>query len=141
MMRGKVGTFWVLREEGKWGCGKWEKPMIKNPKYKGKWKAPLIDNPNYKGVWKPKQIDNPNFFEDKRPSDFTKIVISRIIFRVLLDLNFGLCNPIFYLIIFTSVILFRMLKLFLEVLGKLSTWLKVSMRRKKYIIILNLGKR
>ena len=29
------------------GCGKWEPPMIQNPKYKGKWKPPLIDNPDY----------------------------------------------------------------------------------------------
>lgn len=29
------------------GCGKWEQPMIKNPKYKGKWRPPMIDNPNY----------------------------------------------------------------------------------------------
>lgn len=29
------------------GCGKWKRPMINNPEYKGKWKAPLVDNPNY----------------------------------------------------------------------------------------------
>lgn len=29
------------------GCGRWKRPMINNPEYKGKWKAPLVDNPNY----------------------------------------------------------------------------------------------
>lgn len=51
------------------GCGKWEKPMIKNPAYKGKWNAPLIDNPAYKGVWAPRKIKNPGYFEDKTPSN------------------------------------------------------------------------
>ena len=31
------------------GCGKWVRPMIKNPKYKGKWVRPMMDNPDYKG--------------------------------------------------------------------------------------------
>jgi len=79
---------WDDEEDGDWaapsianpkceeisGCGKWEKPMIKNPAYKGKWTAPLIDNPDYKGVWAPRKIPNPNYFEDKSPSDFNKIV-------------------------------------------------------------------
>jgi len=78
---------WDDEEDGDWaapsianpkceensGCGKWEKPMIKNPAYKGKWTAPLIDNPDYKGVWAPRKIPNPNYFEDKSPSDFNKI--------------------------------------------------------------------
>lgn len=33
----------------------------------------MIANPDYKGVWAPKQISNPAHFEDKSPSDFTKI--------------------------------------------------------------------
>ena len=51
------------------GCGKWEKPSIKNPEYKGKWTAPLIDNPAYKGVWAPRKIKNPGFYEDKTPAN------------------------------------------------------------------------
>jgi calnexin len=51
------------------GCGKWEKPMIKNPAYKGKWTAPFIDNPAYKGVWAPRKIKNPGYFEDKTPAN------------------------------------------------------------------------
>lgn len=30
------------------GCGKWERPQVKNPKYKGKWRPAMIDNPDYK---------------------------------------------------------------------------------------------
>lgn len=42
--------------------------MIKNPKFKGgKWKKPMIPNPNYKGKWKPKQILNPDTFYDGKP--------------------------------------------------------------------------
>jgi calnexin len=33
----------------------------------------MISNPEYKGIWSPNQIANPAFFEDKTPSDFTKI--------------------------------------------------------------------
>jgi len=39
----------------------------------GTWTVPKISNPEYKGVWAPAQISNPAFFEDKNPSDFTKI--------------------------------------------------------------------
>lgn len=39
------------------GCGKWTKPKIPNPGYKGTWKAPMIDNPDYKGPWSPKKIE------------------------------------------------------------------------------------
>lgn len=74
---------WDDEEDGDWvaptvpnpkcddasGCGKWEKPMIKNPAYKGKWTAPYIDNPAYKGVWAPKQIKNPDYYEDKTPAN------------------------------------------------------------------------
>lgn len=51
------------------GCGKWEKPMIKNPAYRGKWTAPFIENPAYKGVWAPRKIKNPGYFEDKTPAN------------------------------------------------------------------------
>ena len=30
------------------GCGKWRRPQIDNPLYKGKWFPPMINNPNYK---------------------------------------------------------------------------------------------
>ncbi|KAF9308037.1 hypothetical protein BGZ91_008002, partial [Linnemannia elongata] len=55
------------------GCGKWVRPYISNPAYKGKWSAPLIDNPDYKGVWAPRKIPNPDFFEDLSPANFEKI--------------------------------------------------------------------
>ncbi|KAG9069023.1 hypothetical protein KI688_009913 [Linnemannia hyalina] len=77
---------WDDEEDGDWvpvsvpnpkcasnGCGKWVRPYISNPAYKGKWSAPLIDNPDYKGVWAPRKIPNPGFFEDLHPSDFEKI--------------------------------------------------------------------
>lgn len=38
------------------GCGKWEKPLIANPEYKGTWSAPMIENPDYKGEWHPRKI-------------------------------------------------------------------------------------
>merc|ERR1712144_200674 len=74
---------WDDEEDGDWiaptvsnpkcdevsGCGPWEKPMIKNPEYKGKWTAPYIDNPAYKGVWAPRKIKNPDYFEDKHPAN------------------------------------------------------------------------
>eukprot|EP00906_Rhabdomonas_costata_P028791 RCo040703 len=44
--------------------GKWEPPMVSNPKYKGEWKPKMIPNPNYKGVWKAKEIDNPEYEAD-----------------------------------------------------------------------------
>lgn len=34
---------------------------------------PKISNPAYKGVWAPRQVANPAYFEDKTPSDFTKL--------------------------------------------------------------------
>lgn len=49
------------------GCGKWQRPIIPNPKYKGKWSAPMIPNPNYKGIWTPRKIPNPHYFEEKNP--------------------------------------------------------------------------
>ncbi|KAG0246691.1 hypothetical protein BGX31_010560 [Mortierella sp. GBA43] len=77
---------WDDEEDGDWiapsvpnpkcqnnGCGKWTRPFIANPAYKGKWSAPLIDNPEYKGEWAPRKIPNPGFFEDLHPSNFDKI--------------------------------------------------------------------
>ncbi|KAF9365748.1 hypothetical protein BGX34_008481 [Mortierella sp. NVP85] len=77
---------WDDEEDGDWippsvpnpkcqnnGCGKWTRPLIANPAYKGKWSPPLIDNPAYKGVWAPRKIPNPGFFEDLHPSNFDKI--------------------------------------------------------------------
>jgi calnexin len=77
---------WDEEEDGKWeaplipnpkcmehGCGEWKPRQIPNPEYKGKWVAPKIKNPAYKGEWKPRQIPNPNYFEDKQPSNFPKI--------------------------------------------------------------------
>ncbi|KAF9920771.1 hypothetical protein FBU30_009297 [Linnemannia zychae] len=55
------------------GCGKWVRPRISNPAYKGKWSAPLIDNPDYKGIWAPRKIPNPDYFEDLKPANFEKI--------------------------------------------------------------------
>jgi calnexin len=56
------------------GCGKWIKPKIKNPQYKGKWSPRLIPNPEYKGEWKPKLIPNPDYYEkSKKPSDLSPI--------------------------------------------------------------------
>lgn len=44
--------------------GKWEAPMIANPKHKGPWSPKRIPNPAYKGPWAPKQIDNPAYKAD-----------------------------------------------------------------------------
>jgi len=46
--------------------GKWEAPMIPNPKYKGAWSAKKIPNPAYKGVWKAKRIANPKYEADSK---------------------------------------------------------------------------
>lgn len=68
---------WDDEEDGEWkapkisnpkcelvpGCGKWKRPLKRNPNYKGKWYPPIIDNPNYNGIWKPRQIPNPDYFE------------------------------------------------------------------------------
>lgn len=43
------------------GCGPYNPPKIKNPKYKGKWIQPMIKNPKYKGHWAPRQIKNENY--------------------------------------------------------------------------------
>nr|Q9ZNY3.1 RecName: Full=Calreticulin; Flags: Precursor [Euglena gracilis]CAA70945.1 calreticulin precursor [Euglena gracilis] len=53
--------------------GKWEAPMISNPKYKGEWKAKKIPNPAYKGVWKPRDIPNPEYEADDKVHIFDEI--------------------------------------------------------------------
>jgi calreticulin len=53
--------------------GKWEAPMISNPKHKGSWKAKKIPNPKYKGVWAPKKISNPEYKENKELYAFDDI--------------------------------------------------------------------
>jgi calreticulin len=53
--------------------GKWEAPMISNPKFKGEWKAKMIPNPEYKGVWKPKEIDNPEYEADDNLGKYTDV--------------------------------------------------------------------
>jgi calnexin len=52
------------------GCGPYEPPLARNPKWKGEWKKPTIKNPLYKGPWKARQIPNPEFFEDLHPHNF-----------------------------------------------------------------------
>ena len=52
------------------GCGKYEPPLIPNPKYKGVWNPPRIPNPDYKGPWIPRKIPNPEYFEDNNPHNF-----------------------------------------------------------------------
>jgi calnexin len=72
---------WDEEDDGKWeapmvdnpkcakvGCGVWTAPTIHNPAYKGKWTAPLIDNPKYIGDWSPRMIDNPEFYEMSKAS-------------------------------------------------------------------------
>lgn len=46
--------------------GKWEAPMIPNPKHKGPWSPKRIPNPAYKGTWKPKQVPNPKYEADDK---------------------------------------------------------------------------
>lgn len=55
------------------GCGKWIRPKIKNPKYRGKWRRPLMENPNYIGEWEPRTIPNPDYKDDIVPSNLLPI--------------------------------------------------------------------
>lgn len=53
------------------GCGKYEPPPVVNRDYKGKWVRPKIKNPNYRGgPWKARQILNENYVEDPHPHNF-----------------------------------------------------------------------
>ncbi len=78
--------YWDDDEDGKWkapliknqncenhGCGPWEAPKVRNPKFKGKWFPPMVKNPNYKGEWKPRLIQNPDYYDDKTPADLEPI--------------------------------------------------------------------
>jgi len=70
---------WSEEDDGPWeapiienpkcktGCGAWQRPLKKNPAYKGKWAAPMIKHPDWKGVWKPKQIENPHYYPVENP--------------------------------------------------------------------------
>ena len=58
--------------------GKWEAPMISNPKFQGEWKPKMIPNPAYKGVWKAKDIPNPEYEADDslgEYADFSAVAI------------------------------------------------------------------
>ena len=55
------------------GCGVWEKPMVKNPKYKGVYQYRTIPNPAYRGPWMPRFIPNPAFYEEKAPHNLPAI--------------------------------------------------------------------
>ncbi|KAJ1883968.1 hypothetical protein LPJ71_009880, partial [Coemansia sp. S17] len=55
------------------GCGPWERPLMRNPDFKGQWSAPLVDNPLYKGEWAPRRINNPGYFEDRDLYKLSKI--------------------------------------------------------------------
>lgn len=64
--------------------GKWEAPMIPNPKAKGPWSPKRIPNPAYKGEWKPKQIPNPAYVADdklyqiRKPLEYVAIDIWQV---------------------------------------------------------------
>jgi len=64
--------------------GKWEAPLVPNPKYKGEWAPKRIPNPAYKGVWTPKKIPNPahhqdaTLYEIKKPLNFVGIDIWQV---------------------------------------------------------------
>lgn len=82
----KKPSYWDDEEDGEWeaplipnkecnkhGCGPWEAPKVRNPKFRGKWSPPMVPNPAYKGAWEAKQIPNVNYFHDERPSDLEPI--------------------------------------------------------------------
>lgn len=59
---------YVANPKCKIGCGKWTRPLKKNPAHKGRWTAPLIDNPAYRGPWTPRKIPNPDFYVETSPA-------------------------------------------------------------------------
>ncbi len=76
---------WNDEEDGPWmhpqipnplcgtsGCGKWLRPRIRNPRYKGKWQRPVVANPAYKGKWTPRRVPNPDYYEYPRPTEAIK---------------------------------------------------------------------
>lgn len=64
--------------------GKWEAPMIPNPKFKGAWAPKRIKNPAYKGPWAPKRIPNPAYapdatlYEIKKPLNFVGVDVWQV---------------------------------------------------------------
>ena len=60
--------------------GKWEPPLVDNPKHKGEWVQRQIDNPEYKGEFKAKQVHNPAYVEDGQLHAFDSI--SRVSFEL-----------------------------------------------------------
>ena len=97
---------WDEDDDGEWeaaivknpkcsvGCGKWERPTIANPEYKGKWSAPMVDNPDYVGVWAPARIANPAFFTDATPA-LSLQPIGAVAIEVLAnDRGFSLARPL-----------------------------------------------
>ncbi|KAA6366889.1 MAG: putative calnexin [Streblomastix strix] len=80
----KKPDLWDDEKDGEWiqpvipnpyceqyGCGKWEQPQKKNPKYKGKYPQRQIKNPEYIGPWEPSLIQNPGFYV---PKDLHKLI-------------------------------------------------------------------
>ena len=55
------------------GCGRWEKPLIPNPAYKGRYEYRTIPNPAYKGPWIPRIIANPDAYVEERPHNLPAI--------------------------------------------------------------------
>lgn len=55
------------------GCGKYQPPLIVNPKYVGPWEQPMQRNPDFKGKWRRRKILNPEFFEDKEIFNFAPL--------------------------------------------------------------------
>ena len=56
--------------------GKWEPPLIRNPKSKQPMKAEktkLVKNPNYKGKWETEMIENPDYYPVQDPTNLPSI--------------------------------------------------------------------
>jgi calnexin len=55
------------------GCGPYDPPIVRNPRFRCVWTPWQIHNPRFKGVWHPQKIVNPLFFDDPSPSNFEPI--------------------------------------------------------------------
>lgn len=67
---------WDDDEDGAWtapqirnprceyGCGKWERPVVANTKYRGAWVPPQIPNPAYQGEWSAPKVKNTHVDDD-----------------------------------------------------------------------------
>merc|ERR1712060_853262 len=57
--------------------GEWQPMLIDNPACKaagcGRWEHPMIENPKFVGKWEPPTIENPNYFFDEHPALFPSI--------------------------------------------------------------------